>query len=215
MIKLSCRAALLLGLIVFGLASKALARPVSHKGGWVLSTENNPAMNQLQAHYSPTARYSLGYRGEYWRDKNAQFHGAQWHWLMQRWNMPQSQANLYLKSGAGIALGQAQSKQAATGFTGLGIDWEDRRWFVGYENRATSAGNIDRSFGQKMRFGIAPYLGDYGDMHSWLMVDIEHKPGNRKNWQVSPVLRLFYGDLLGEIGLAGGDGVIFNLTKRF
>ena len=49
-------------------------------------------------------QYSIGYRGEYWRKKEWQFHGTQLNYLIKRFNTPKSQANFYLKSGAGFAV---------------------------------------------------------------------------------------------------------------
>ena len=70
-------------------AQPTLARPVSYPGGWTLMQMNDADASTLHVHYSPTARYSVGYKAEYWNDKDWQFHGAQLNYLLKRWNKPE------------------------------------------------------------------------------------------------------------------------------
>ena len=175
---------------------------------------NDADMNSLHLHYSPTRHYSIGYKGEYHREKQWQFHGGQLNYLVKRWNAPSEQANLYVKSGAGIAIGQNNSTQAAA-FTGIAADWETRRYFLSYENRYTQAGDIDKHFNQEARLGIAPYIGDYGDYHTWLMVQLEHHPTNRDALTLTPLVRVFKGDTLIEAGLSNHGIMLFNSIIRF
>ena len=60
-------------------------------------------ISMIFVHLSPSVNYSVGYRGEYWRKKEWQFHGTQINYLIKRLNTSKSQANFYLKSGAGFA----------------------------------------------------------------------------------------------------------------
>jgi len=55
-----------MGLIIPNVAD---ARPVSYPGGWTFMTMNDGDKNSAHIHYSPTAKTSLGYKFEYWRDK--------------------------------------------------------------------------------------------------------------------------------------------------
>lgn len=193
------------------------ARPVSYPGGTTIMQQNDVDRHSLHVHYSPTARYSIGYRGEYWRDAKWQFHGGQVNYLLRRWNRPASQANIYLKSAAGIALsdeGAFDNEREAALIAGIAMDWEDRRFFTSYENRAYRAGDIDSFFMQKARIGIAPYIGDYGDLHTWLMVQIDHVPENDNPVSVTPLLRFFKGVQLAEFGVSDEGEVLFNWIIR-
>ena len=96
--------------------------------------------------------------------------------LIKRWNKPDSQANFYLKSGLGNAYsdkGRFDSKNGIAGFAGISTDWEDQRYFIQYANRYTYAAEIDKFYTQSLHFGITPYIGDYGDIHTWLMMKID------------------------------------------
>jgi len=199
-------------------ATPAIARPVSYPGGWTLMQKNDMNANTLHWHYSPTPNYSVGYKGEYWREEEWQFHGIQVNYLAKRWNMPQAQANLYLKAGAGMAYQDAQGKDHASraaGFAGVAADWETRRYFVSYENRVTEAGDIARFYQQRGRVGIAPYIGDYGGLHTWLMLQVDHLPEMDDPVKFTPLVRFFKDEYMTEIGANEDGDVLFNFIIRF
>lgn len=190
------------------------ARDVSYAGGWTLMLHNDDKMNAAHLHYSPTAQYSVGWRHEYMRGPDAHMDSAQVNWLIKRWNMPGSQANLYLKSGAGFAYGNGDNAPAA--YTGIAADWEDRRFFIMAENRFLHAGNIDRSASHMARVGIAPYVGGFGDLHTWLMLQADYDAGEDRSFTLTPLVRLFKGPVLVEGGYnIHNETVLFNSMIRF
>ncbi len=194
------------------------ARPVSYPGGVTFMTMNNGDMNSAHLHYSPTAKLSLGYKFEYWRDGDYTINAVQMNNLLKRWNKKHSQANLYIKSGIGIAHsndGDESSQAEAAAFTGVAADWENRRFFTSYENRYTEAGEIDDFFMQSARVGWAPYEGDYGDIHTWLMLQVEHTPEAQDRVSVTPLVRLFKGVHLVEAGMSNQVDVLFNYVFRY
>ena len=91
-------------LITLFCIKSAISRPISYPGGWTIMQMNDFNRHSVHFHLSPSVKYSIGYRGEYWRKKEWQFHGTQLNYLIKRFNTPKSQANLYLKSGAGLAV---------------------------------------------------------------------------------------------------------------
>ncbi|HAQ50224.1 MAG TPA: hypothetical protein DCR13_01605 [Gammaproteobacteria bacterium] len=194
------------------------ARPVSYPGGWTGMFMNDGDKNSAHIHYSPTAKTSVGYKFEYWRDKEMTLNAVQMNNLLKRWNNPDSQANLYLKSGVGIAYSDAgdfDGETSAAGFTGIAADWENRRFFISYENRYTEAGEIDDFYQQSARVGVAPYIGDYGDLHTWLMLQVEHMPENDNNFTVTPMVRLFKDVHLLEAGVSNHGEILFNYIFRY
>lgn len=206
----------LLGLCL--IAASAQARPVSYPGGWTSMIMNDGSSNSLHIHYSPTAFTSIGPRIEYRREGEYLLTSVQMNNLLKRWNSKDAQANLYLKSGIGVAhsnYGDFEDKTQAAGFTGIATDWENRRFFTSYENRYIEAGDIDSAFMQKARVGIAPYIGDYGDLHTWLMLEVEHAPKSDDKITVTPLVRLFKGVHLLEAGVSNQGDALFNYVIRF
>lgn len=176
-------------------------------------TMNNGDRNSLHLHYSPTAKTSLGYKFEYWRDGEYTINAFQMNNLLKRWNKKYSQANLYLKSGIGVAHKDNDDDFAA--FTGIATDWESQRFFTSYSNRYTEAGDIDDFYMQSARVGVAPYIGDYGDLHTWLMLEVEHKPEAKDKLTITPMIRLFKGVHLLEGGISDQGDVLFNWVIRY
>lgn len=210
-----------LSCIVYALmliANPALSRPVSYPGGITLMQMNDVDRHSIHIHYSPTAKFSIGYKGEYWQEQGWQFHGAQLNYLAKRWNKLASQANLYLKSGLGIAYSDSSSfenETEAAVFTGIAADWETRRYFTSYENRVYHAGDIESFVSQKARVGIAPYIGAYGQLHTWLMLQVEHSSQKDDGVTITPLLRLLKSTYLAEIGINQDSELLLNLVVRF
>ena len=206
----------LFGLCVISVSAQA--RPVSYPGGWTVMTMNSEDANSLHVHYSPSAKMSVGVRSEYRREGEYQLNTVQMNNLLKRWNKKDSQANLYLKSGLGFAYSDAgdfDGETDAAAFTGIAADWEDRRYFISYENRYIEAGDIADGYQQSARVGIAPYIGDYGDLHTWLMLQVDHSPESDEKVTVTPLVRLFKDVHLMEAGISNQGDVLFNYVIRF
>ncbi|MDP2205862.1 MAG: hypothetical protein Q8K65_06090 [Alphaproteobacteria bacterium] len=196
----------------------AEARPISYPGGWTSMTMNDGERNMLHLNYTFTPSFSLGYNAEYWREDQFQLHALQMNNLLKRWNNPGSQANLYLQSGIGAAYSDKRPFDRdwqPAGFTGIAADWENRRFYTSYENRYTWAGDFHASFMQQARVGVAPYIGGYGDLHTWFILQVSHTPEADDRLTVTPIVRLFKGDHLAEAGISNHGDVTFNWTIRF
>lgn len=203
------------GLALAALASTAEARPVSYAGGWTAMQDNNGMYSSLHLHYSPTAFDSVGLYTERNWDMDAHFTGLQYNRLVKRWNAPQSQGNLYLKLGAGIADPFDDRSQRGAGFAAVSADWETRRIFVSWDTRARDYG-FDQSVSHAARIGIAPYVAEFGALHTWAMLQVENHPEADNPVQVTPLLRFFQGPLLLEAGYTlEEDRFLLNWIYRF
>lgn len=200
------------------LIPSAMSRPVSYPGGWTAILMNNGDAHSALFHYSPSAKYSIGLRSEYRRDGEYSLTSLQMNNLLKRWNRKNSQANLYLQSGVGVAVSNTSVSGDQTEpafFTGMAFDWETRRYFLSYENRYIEASDIDDFYMQNIRLGIAPYIAGFGSLHTWLMLEVEHDPEDEDTFTVTPILRLFKGVHLAEAGISSDNDLVFNWTIRF
>lgn len=205
-------------LIVVFSNKEANSRPISYPGGWTIMQMNDFNRHSIHVHLSPSKYYSLGYRGEFWRKKEWQFHGIQLNFLIKRFNTRKSQANFYLKNGAGFAISDYEyfdKKIEPNLFSGISFDWENRQYYISYQNRLNYNSKIDNFFAQKARIGYAPYKGNYGDLHTWIMLQVESMSKTRNKIIYTPLLRIFKGDYLAEAGLASHKHFMFNFIKRF
>lgn len=191
----------------------ASARPVSFPDGWMAMTMNDHREYSNMLSYSPTARDAVGIRSDYMREDKNWVHTATYNRLLKRWNGADSQGNLFVMTGLGVATRSGDADPAAS--IGLEADWETRRIYTAYENRYLKAGNIEHSFTQKARVGVAPYVGDYDDLHTWLMLQVEHNPNDRDTVVLTPFVRLFTQTVMGEFGVSDKGDVMVNATYQF
>ena len=66
------------------------------------------------------------------------------------------------------------------------------------------------------RFGWAPYAGDTGELHTWLMLEIDRRGHFDDKTSVTPLLRFFKGPALLELGYNLTDpSPLVNFAYRF
>jgi hypothetical protein len=207
----------LIVLIVF-YSNLVQSRPVSYPGGKTVMLMNNAYRNTMHLHYSPTSITSFGYKFEHWRKNKFIFNGIQINNLIKRFNKPESQANFYIKSGLGSSFSlknNSNNKQYFSGFAGIAVDWETQRFFVAYENRYTEAGETKNFLNQSVKLGLAPYIGDYGDLHTWLMLNLENTTIDDEILQITPNLRFFKGTHMLEVGTSLKGKTMINYIFRY
>lgn len=175
---------------------------------------NNFYESRLHLHYSSSAFNSFGVVLEDGHQVDSKYAALQWNHLLKRRNTRHSQANLYLKTQLGVLDLFDQEKLAAT--IGLAGDWETRRYFTSYEARYREADNLnDRNFKQEARIGIAPYVAEYGNWHTWLMLQVDHLPNAEDEVVVTSLVRLFKGNFLFEAGISDDQDALFNWIVRY
>ena len=193
---------IILLIISFGLD----ARPISYSGGSTIMSFSDNIKDSLYYHYSPSYKYSVGIeniRDKYFDDN---YSYVRFTYLLNRKNTENSQRNLYLQSGI-------SSKGFNEFFYGMHGDWETRRLFVGFGLKETKRKIHDYSE-QYYQIGVAPYLGDYGDLHTWIMIKAKENSLQNK-WSTYPVLKFFKGNVLVEFGYGEKTEWDVHLMYRF
>ena len=216
MIKMILRIALVsMSLMV---CATAFARPVSYAGGWTLIETSNRASSAGLLHYTINHNLSVGARYEWQRGSDTRVTAIQPTVLAKRWFGRDYQANLYFSGGIGTAerkSGGIESSETVK-FVGVMADWETRSLFVSYEGRRMNLGQLGNQTMHAARLGWAPYEGDTGALHTWLMLEVDHRKHMDEETSVTPLLRFFKGSALLEVGYNLSDpSPLFNFTYRF
>lgn len=188
------------------LAYGADARPISYSGGYTLMLKSDSITDSALVHYSPTHKYSIGLEAVNDKFLNKNYLYARLTYLLGRKNTQNSQSNLYLQSGI-------SSRELGHYFYGIQGDWETRRLFAGFNYKKIKTDAEDLT-AQYLQFGVAPYLGDYGDLHTWLMIKTK-KNTAADGWDTYPVLKLFWGSTLVEVGYSKQSKWDAMLVYRF
>ncbi len=167
------------------------SRPISYSGGSTLMLLSNSLSDSIYYHYSPTYKYSMGV--EFVKNKPLinEYVNFRFTYLLNRNNTPNSQRNLYMQSGV-------SSNGLDNFFYGIHGDWETRRLFAGFGIKKTE----DKALNYKEEFlqlGFAPYVGAYGDLHTWLMIKTKKNSATDTS-TTYPVIKFFKGNALFEVG---------------
>jgi hypothetical protein len=187
-------------------SSNVEARPISYSGGSTLMMFSDNMKDSLYYHYSPSYKYSVGI--ENLKDKNLRddYSYLRFTYLINRKNNLHSQRNLYFQSGL-------STKSGNDLFYGIHGDWETRRWFLGFDTKKVE--NRLKSYNQNhIQIGFAPYLGEYGDIHTWLMLKTK-KTSIKDKRSSYPALKFFKGNTLLEFGYNNKTDWDIHLMYRF
>ena len=178
------------------------ARPVSYTGGVTLIGESDRQSTSFLAHFTPAHQWSIGLRGEHNRDQDYALYTLHPTLLAKRWFGADHQGNLYLHGGVGVATGVNGNPlgEDIAAHGGVMADWETRSLFASYRSRYLDAGHFGAQFVHAARAGFAPYIGKTGDLHTWFMLEIDHRPSERISMTATPLIRFFKGPVLLELG---------------
>lgn len=196
------------------LSPQAEAKPISYVDGFMIMQENDETGKTLSLDYTINPNVAVGlYAKKESGDMDFTTLGPQVNYLVKRWNFPGAQGNIFSMTGAGVSRFQDYDEFSA--WTGILADYETRRIFTSYEIRGMYAGDIETSVWQRARVGFAPYLANYEDLNTWLMVQVDHHPAKEDNVVVTPLVRFFYKTTLVEAGYSSNDHVMFNWVLQF
>lgn len=188
----------------------AAARPVTYPGGNMVMSEYKDETITIETMHTLTPKFAVGWHDEWDDESDWQFHGPMIAGLAKRWNNPDSQGNIFWMAGAGVAFEDVASTARETkpaAYAGVEADWENRRFYTQYQARAFWADEIDRTFSQRARIGVAPYVAEAGSLHTWAILQVDYEAEDDHPVTVTPVIRLFKGTLLAEAGVSfDGDG---------
>lgn len=190
------------------------AKPISYVGGTMVMQENDETGRALSLDYTFSPNYAFGiYVKEESGKNDFTTVGPQLNTLIKRWNMPNAQGNVFNMTGIGLSF--LNGTNEASAWTGFLADYETRRIFTSYEARIMFVNEIETSIWQRARVGVAPYVVNYNDLHTWLMLQVDHHPAKEDTFVVTPLVRFFYHTSLIETGYSSNDRLMLNWVLQF
>lgn len=190
--------------------------PVTFKGGSTFSAFNQADMYDWQLNHTFIPRWSLGV--DFIRDtmegRERYFLVPRLAWLLHRWNETESQANIYVSAGAGLARKEGLNEAAIS--AALDADYETREIYLSAKTMLIAARNFDTFALYQARAGFAPYVGESDELHSWLLAQVQYLPYAREEvLRIGPVLRMFYKTVLWELGVTARGNWNFNFMVHW
>jgi hypothetical protein len=205
---------LIFSAVLSSLPPSAHTKPLSYVGGTMVMQENDETGHTLTVDYTFNPRFALGLYSKYEINQDEFWvAGPQFNTLLKRWNLPHGQGNIFGTTGVGLARQGSRSEPAA--WLSLLADYETRRVFFSYEPRLMYADDIEKSFWQRASVGFAPYLADYEQLNTWLLLRVDHHPAKDDHFVVTPFIRFFYKTIWLEAGYSSNNHVMVNWTVQF
>jgi hypothetical protein len=194
--------------------ASAFAHPVSYQGAVSLMSYNSEDENEILATYSVRNYLAVGLT--YQREDQVYYTVPRVNFLVHRWNNEDSQANIYASGGYGTE--RSFDETVGVGLAAIEADWESRQYYTsGQYTRflRKDSDDIDRVDFEtiKLRAGVAPYLGEFNEINSWFILQTEKM--NDKQWELTPFIRMFYKNVLIEIGAGFNGSYAFNFMVHF
>ncbi len=200
-------------LSVFLYTNSSLARPIAYPSGLAVMQHNDYISNNIHLNYTLSRKNTVGLMSEYQREDQFLLNTIQYTRVLKRWNQDHSQGNLYFVSGLGGA--EIKNNFEAGGLAGIEADWEDRRFYLFYRNTYMKVETMKKEFREMGRIGVAPYIGGYKDLNTWLILQVDHTPQLEDNIVVTPLVRFFKGTYLAEFGVSSEKTILFNFMTIF
>ena len=200
--------------LVFLFSLETHSRAISYPGGYTIMERTDNKMSRIHIHYTSAVDTSLGITTEHFWEEKIQNIYFQANHLLKRINTRTTQFNCYLKNLIGIQINEnAHYPKAAFR---IAADWESRRLFSAYFVEADQkVRETNFHINHFVKLGIAPYLAEYGALHTWIMVETTFPEHENYKPRVTPLLRIFKGDYLTEIGYASNKTLLVNFMIRF
>jgi hypothetical protein len=189
------------------------AHPVIYKDGIMLGTANMSMYSDNEVNYSFHQQWSTGINHlRFTKDEtNVEMGLLRLNHLLKRWNQDESQGNIYLISGIGVAdsgFDQVSSKAAYLG--GIETDWESRTLLASFKYTHFNSPDLLDIGMSKARIGFSPFEASFDKLQTWIMLQGMYIKGVDKNVIVTPMIRLFYNNVLWEMGSSIRGEWMFN-----
>ncbi len=200
------------------LALPALCGPMGFKDSWMVMGDFGPNWKEAFANYALTPRDAVGLSTLSMRSddeaRTRQLSEATYTRLVQRWNMPEAQANVWFIGGLGTLTGNDFTGSKAMATPGIQVDYETTRIYTSALARMYRADGVNHNF-VSARVGFSFYEVDYDQTQPWLIVEARRMNGLSDATEVTTMLRLIHNRYFVELGVNNAAQVRANFMYIF
>jgi hypothetical protein len=186
----------------------ATAAPMGFKDSFMTMLDASPDWREASFNYAFTARDAVGAAGLRLRsfDERLTRDAAllTYTLLVQRWNLPDAQANIWFLGAAGSVKGKEFTSASPLLAPALQFDYETTRLYGSVNARLFRAKDINHDTAT-LRTGFSFFEADYDEVQPWLIVEVRRSRGLTEKNEVTPMLRLIHKRYFFEIGVNGSS----------
>jgi hypothetical protein len=207
------------------LPTRLLALPMGSQGTWMVMGERYPDSYELSANYALTRSDALGVASGSWEESphagapgthmlKRDYTGLTYTRLLQRWNLPDAQANLWFVGMLGSVSPSERPGSETLGSLSVLADYETTRVYAGggIELMRADALRHDSAYA---RTGFSFYEVEYEDTQPWLIVELKRERfSDVSKTSITPMLRFINKRYFVEVG-GNRDGAVLNFMLNF
>jgi hypothetical protein len=215
---------LLFGLLSITLAQPVIAAPMGFDESYMTMGDFNNNWREAFINYAITPRDAVGLSGTYMRSddktRTRTLEEITYTRLVQRWNLPHAQANVWFIGG----IGALQGKDDETGYDrsfdkvmitpGMQFDYETTRVYFLATYRYYRASGINHDY-SAVRAGFSFYEAGYDKTQPWFILEARNMNGLSDKLEVTPMLRLINKNFFIEAGMNNSREPRFNFMYIF
>jgi hypothetical protein len=179
------------------------AAPMGFKDSWMTMSDFSKTYRELTVNYALTPRDAIGATSTYMQTDNqsqSQINNELTYTrLVNRWNMPDAQANIWFIGGVGETTGNYFNGAKATVSPGMQADYETTRLYASANARIYVADGITNNV-VSARTGFSFYEVNYDETQPWLIVEARRMSMVSTQYEVTPMLRLIHNRFFVEAG---------------
>lgn len=202
----------------------ATAGPMGFDESFMGMGDFNNNWRESFVNYAITPRDAFGISATYMRaddkTKSRTLEEVTYTRLLQRWNLPHAQANLWFQGGIGAlqgedkAIGQDDEFSKFVYTPGVQFDYETTRIYFQAAHRLYRASNINHDY-TSIRAGFSFYETDYDQTQPWLILEARNMNGLSDKVEITPMLRLINKNFFVEAGVNNSREPRFNFMYIF
>jgi hypothetical protein len=199
-------------------AGVANAAPMGFKGSVMAMGDFGPNWRESWANVALTARDAIGAGALSMRSddetRTRTLAELTYTRLMQRWNLADAQANVWLFAGVGTVRGNDFPGSRLTWAPGVQVDYETTRVYLAATARLYRATDLNHDFAS-VRAGFSFYEVDYDEIQPWLVLEARRMRGLSDKTEITPMLRLIHNRYFVELGVNNAGQARANLMYIF
>jgi hypothetical protein len=187
------------------------AHPIPFKDAIAVTSLNQSFQSDASVSYSFNRRAAIGARFLRFDEggHKSSMIAPQLNFLAKRWNGEGFQSNIYTAIAVGPASYNGHEHSAI--LTALEADAETRKLYVSGKAEKMWTGEGHDSWHLVSRVGAAPYVANFTQLATWIMVQYDYNPLLRGWDKVTPLVRMFYKSYLWEAGVSTDGDWLLNL----
>jgi hypothetical protein len=202
-------------------ASAAHALPMGSVDTWMVMGDFAARSSELAANRALTPRDAVGVVAGRWRaepeagGRAREFGGLTYTRLVQRWNLPHAQANLWFVGAAGgLRAEGAGSGTRPMGAAAVMADYETTRVYFGgtLKTMRSSPAKQDTLYA---RAGFSFYEAEYNEIQPWLIGEAKRQRDGIAKTETAAWLRLIHKRYFVELGADDEGRARFNFMFNF